>query len=356
MSKAVHTPDWSKNNPYQSLLKNSLKNTGWNVHFENYPEDYLPFYRLSKLHPDMQVLHIHWIADLCSRICWQKNPVKFYLRCFFIFLDLKLVRRKGIRVIWTIHNKISHQSLDPKKELIIRKIMLNGSDKVIVHSKAAVNVLEDLYQKNFSDKASVIFHGNYDGVYPSAEGTQTELKVKHGMDSESKLLLFFGAVRPYKGIENLISTFNLQNFANDKIKLVIAGNTPDETYKSKLTDLAQGNSNILLDFKYIPDQLLVNYLEMADIVVLPFSDTLTSGSVLLAMTLGKALILPESAKVLGCIPEGGALYFRNNEEFSAILSNINKIDTRQMGSLNLESSKKCNWDKVAKLTAATYID
>ena len=111
---------------------------------------------------------------------------------------------------------------------------------------------------------------------------------------------------------------------------------------------------IKFKFGYVEDQDLIDYLCASDLVVLPFSDTLTSGSTILAMTCGRALILPETAKVLGCVPNEGALYFNKLEELVYTLKNIQDYNLRQMGEVNAIHAARMSWGRVGKLTLDVY--
>ena len=80
----------------------------------------------------------------------------------------------------------------------------------------------------------------------------------------------------------------------------------------------------------------------------------TSGSVLLAMTLGKGLILPDTARVFGCIPEGGVNYLSNESQLVNIIEQLELSKLKNQGRINLDKAENMDWQTVSKLTFKAY--
>jgi len=350
--KALFTPSWEKANPYQRLLKEACEAHGCDVSLSNYPSGFFPFYKLTKQYPDLDVMHIHWISELLMRLVWSKNPLLFYLKYCLFGLDCWLVKRKGIKLIWTIHNKFAHESQHRKRELKIRVLLSRCANKVILHSKEALEEINNLYGVNLDKKSEIIFHGNYENFYPIPTNDLSTLKSSLGINNDEMILLFFGGLKPYKGVETLIAAFHQAN--NVKLKLIVAGEPQTTEYKNSLEVLINKKTNIITKFHFLDDQELSDYLTLSDAVVLPFADTLTSGSAILSMTFGKALILSDSAKVFGCVPEQGALYFQNLDSLTDIINTIDKEELVQMSTKNKAKAFSMNWHKVGEMTSKVY--
>jgi len=350
--KVLMVPDYRQGNPYQRLLAKALEPQGWQASFDHFTYNHLPFFLLLKQHKDIDVLHIHWITDIVKRITDSPSKMKFYLKLFMMVADCLIVRAHGVKIVWTIHNKLAHQQFDSKRELLIRKVLVKFTSQNIIHSNAALKKISELYQSDISKTTQVIFHGNYQGCYPLASNKVDNLRQKFNYQQDDIIILYFGLIRPYKGLDTLITSFN--KAVNPKVKLLIAGASKDEAYLEKLTALAKNNANITMDIRFLPDQELVDYLAIANTVVLPFSDTLTSGSTILAMTSGKALIVPESAKVFGCIPDSGVKYFSSSAELTNIIGQMNQDELNAMGEHNAVQAATMSWDKVGTLTSKVY--
>ena len=225
-------------------------------------------------------------------------------------------------------------------------------DKVIVHSHQAVKELKNMYDYPLEKKAHIIFHGNYNGCYPKPSQSKEELRKRFLIPKTCTSVLYFGSIKPYKGIEKLIEAFSDISDSSNELELLIVGGCYDTSYREKLINISNNNKKI--KFGYVENQDLIDYLCALDLVALPFSDTLTSGSTILAMTCGRALILPETAKVFGCVPHEGALYFNEPEELIYILKNIQDYNLRQMGEVNAIHAARMSWDRVGKSTLDVY--
>lgn len=351
MREVIFCPNWSKNNPYQALLAKSLSKES-NIHFHDFPAGMRPFSTLIKQYPKTNVIHVHWLTEIIQRVSWSKVSLFFLIKLFLLVVDIKYVQSKGVKVVWTIHNRLAHQQLDERREKLIRKTFARLVDNVIVHSLSAAKSLSPIYGMDFANKANVIPHGNYEGCYPPPSETKIKTKADLGCKPDETLVLFFGALRPYKGVAKLVKSFESAKLIN--IKLLIAGNAPDESYKNEIINAANNSTSILLQFGYLEDQKLINYIEAVDAVVIPFEDTLTSGSVILAMTQGKALIAPEAAKIFDCIPEEGCMFYTSHEELITNIQNLPKVNLTKMGSACKSAADRLNWQSIGTQLNALY--
>ncbi|MEO9945211.1 glycosyltransferase [Paraglaciecola sp.] len=349
----VFAPNWSKNNPYQNLLAASLADD-YQVTMQNYPEGLAPFTKLYHQNPKMKVLHLHWIAELIHRLSWSKSSLVFFIKLARMLFDLWCLKKRGVKIVWTIHNKLSHQSLNKNRELLIRRQFCRLADQVIIHSTEAMKLVTKLYEYPLQQKAKVIFHGNYDNCYPKPSATKDSLRKSLNIKPDVINILYFGSIRPYKGVDNLIDCFNSIESTLENSSLTLAGGVSDANYKNELSEKVKLNSKIVANFEFLPEQQLVDQITAADIVVIPFADTLTSGSTILAMTLGKPLILPEKAKVFGCVPELGVKYFTNTAELTSVLQNVHKLPLETMGTNNKAAADKLTWEQVGVLSKQCY--
>lgn len=349
--KVLFTPKWDEANPYQRLLKGALEVSGCDVELENYPTGLLPLFRLSLKHRGLDVLHMHWISPYVMWLTWSKNPMVFSLKYLSLLLDCFLLRLTRVKLVWTIHNKLAHENNDKTREIKIRILLARWADKLIFHSQEAMLEVEKLYGCELAHKSEIIFHGNYDNCYPDAIEDKKSLKDKYGINDESKVILFFGSIKKYKGVENLLEVAS--KLDNKNIIFLVAGEPIPSDYSNKIRSLTK-TSNIRLELSFLDDQSLINLISLSDVVVLPFSDTLTSGSVILAMTCGKGLILPDSAKVFGCVPSGGVKYFSDSESLQQVIINLTSSEMSSMGAENLKKAKSMTWDRVGSLTENLY--
>jgi glycosyltransferase involved in cell wall biosynthesis len=110
------------------------------------------------------------------------------------------------------------------------------------------------------------------------------------IDQDKFVFLFFGNIREYKGVIDLINAFNSLN--NPQAILVIAGRCSDRYLLESIKKLID-SSKIFIFNKHIEDNEVQVFFSVADIVVFPFKKVTSSGSVMLALSLGKPVVIPD---------------------------------------------------------------
>ena len=283
--RVLMTPDYRHDNPYQALLAEALEELGATVSFPRGYRRILPLRRMLGQdggRPD--VLHLHWLAPY---LCGRSGAAK--LVCAVrLLVDAHLVRRAGVRLVWTVHNLVEHEQTHPGIELWCRRRLARLADAIIVHSEAAREVVTATYGAP-AGRISVIPHGHYRDVYgppiPAAEA-----RAKLGLPQEGRVFLFFGMIRPYKGVLRLLSAWAGAPELNGQHTLVIAGEARDPGHREAVQRAAQGTRNVRLFLGRVPDGRVPLFFSAADVVVLPFERALSSGSVLLAQSFGRPVV------------------------------------------------------------------
>jgi glycosyltransferase involved in cell wall biosynthesis len=199
----------------------------------------------------------------------------------------------------------------------------------------------------------VVPHGSYAGAYPDLESREAA-RARLQLPAAARVLLFLGAVRGYKGTQELATAFAAVGDAD--ARLVIAGKPREPAVEATLREAAAADPRILLRLGYVPDEEVGGVLRAADAVVLPFRDILTSGSAILAMTYG----LPVVAPALGCLPEtvppdGGILYEPDAPDAlaDAIRASLT-ADLVTMGAAAAARAAELDWGPIAERTAELY--
>lgn len=342
---AVFVP-YSRDNPYQAELIKRLAKYGVRVETERDVKNAFAKIMRRQIRPD--VLHLHWIV-----ISMRSNPVRCLIRTIAFVTRLFILRIKGVRIVWTVHNLVSHECKRPKLEWFARSITVRLAHSLIVHTESAkANVLAAWHLRN-SKKVSIVPHGNYVEYYPNRVDRKSA-RAQLDIPKWEIVMLFVGNIRPYKGVPELIEAFKKLN--SPKARLVIAGKPHNDNIANEIRAKCGTQKDIRLVFEVIPDNELQIYMNAADIVVLPYRDILTSGAVILAMSFGKALIVP----AVGCMTDvldtrGSILY--NSSEQDGLLNGLRQAlnaNFEEMGRHNLKLAKQLCWDKAAKDTAILY--
>jgi beta-1,4-mannosyltransferase len=225
---------------------------------------------------------------------------------------LLLLRARGACLTWTAHNLMPHQrALIPLVDVLARHIIIALSEAIFAHSQRAAALIAQRFPAA-AGKLHIIPHGNWIGHYRRL-GTRAEARDRLKLTRQAYVLLFFGACRPYKNLEALVAAF--RRVPDNDLRLVIAGDFQDAAYRDCVQALAGHDVRIGFDSRFIPDDELSTYLEAADVVVVPYRDVLTSGSVMLAFSFGRPVISVARGFLLDVVtPESGVLFEPNSVE------------------------------------------
>jgi len=352
-SKVIFLPDWRNGNPYQNLLADGVRSAGWIVDFANYPATVFPLLSLHRKHPTVAVFHLHWINDYLGRILWSGSRLKFSIRLFQMAADVLLVRLRGIKVVWTVHNRLSHESEHPAREIMARRLLARLVSRLIFHSHEARAEIQRLLAINLIHRSDVIPHGHYIGMYPTNPRREHQLRERFALKAEETVVLFFGNLRRYKGVSQLLQAF--ETVKHPHLRLLIAGNPFDQSIADELTTAAERDRRLGLYLGFIPEADVGPLYAISQIAVVPFERTLTSGSAILALSQGKALILPEEARIIGLPDLRGTVFFNRNNGLKAILNKLpDKSQLEDMGKINFEAAQELDWSKIGRKVVEIY--
>jgi len=113
---------------------------------------------------------------------------------------------------------------------------------------------------------------------------------------DEKVLLFFGRISPYKGIDELLMAFSKVLKRESNIKLVIAGTG---SYAYTLPQFLQNSSALVLINRFIAKDEIQYLFEQADVIICPYRDATQSGVLMTAAVFN----IPAIVSNVGALPE-----------------------------------------------------
>lgn len=214
--------------------------------------------------------------------------VQFFRYTAFEF-PVYLLLRPFVRCLaCTVHNLLPHEPHwwhRPFYALWYRMI-----DRAHVLSRGTADGLQQQFGVP-PDKLVYAPHGNYERFrveHPAAN--PKAIREELGLKAEQALVLFYGLIRDYKGVDLLIDAATRMTEQHAVI-LVAGGCAPDlQAQLQRQAARANLGSRLKLQFGFVEPQRLANCLEAADVVVFPYRSIYQSGALMLAMTYGKAMI------------------------------------------------------------------
>ena len=344
-------------NPYQELLYTPLRKEGIKIRYLNKTFFNIPLPLASIFFPllclvyrilGFNIFHLHWQNFVIS----SRN--NFFKKISFkqSLLNIKIIKKLGFKLIWTVHNLVPHEE-QTSNDLEISRTLCKLSDAKIVHS---YETLKEMRKHGFNTKNSfVIPIGNYISAHPNNSSKKNSLK-KLGIKNNNLIFLFFGIIRKYKGVDNLINSYTKTRF-NKKTKLIIAGKCQDGELK-KLLDSCRSNPNIIIHDHFIENEDVQNYLNSADIIVCPFKKITTSSTALLSFSFGKPIICPKMGNLTD-LPRDACIFYNSKDKNGlkkAIIraTNLDNEKLKDMGKMARLFAEENSWDKITEKTFGIY--
>ena len=214
--------------------------------------------------------------------------------------------KKDCLKIAIIHNLIPHE----KRffDTFFNRIFVKSYDGFIVLSDS---VKKDLLAIDPAAKHCLLKHPSYNQF--GEKITRKEAAAALGLDPTKKILLFFGLIRNYKGLDLLLQTFS--NLSNEFILLIAGEVYGDEITYTNLIAKSK-NKNIHFVNQFIDEQDVKLYFSLADLCVLPYKSATQSG----IQALANSFCLPVLISNVGGLAED-ILYEKNG----FILNDINPL-------------------------------
>jgi beta-1,4-mannosyltransferase len=214
---------------------------------------------------------------------WYENGIESYSDFLGKLSTIKTWKDQGRKIILHIHNKKPHESPVPNISHALMTSLADCADHISIMSTETKKVLKDTwyYGDDFS-RVSTVPHPNYIGAYGS------KLKLPASLKNDTFKILFFGLVRPYKGIEYLIEATD----GMDDVEISIFGKPKDDEYVAKIMALCADRKNIKFRLEHILDEDIPQIFAGHHVLALPYSaeSSLNSGAAILALSYARTII------------------------------------------------------------------
>jgi glycosyltransferase involved in cell wall biosynthesis len=223
-------------------------------------------------------------------------------------------KRWRARVVFVCHNASPHEGFPLSRRLT--RLALGTGDSLVALSEGVADELRTLLP---NATVSVVPHPPYSVLNSEVSATnRAEWKARIAAPADSKLVLFFGNVRPYKGLGDLIDAFARIPKAHNAV-LVVAGTffEPIEPYRARIEELGIGDS-VRLFAEYIPNEDVASLFSISDLVVLPYRSASQSGVIPLAAMFRKPVVTTSVGGLPEALAGSGAIVPPNNPEALSI--------------------------------------
>lgn len=258
---------------------------------------------------------------------------------------LRRVRKnKHSKIICIADNIIPHEKRPGDKAFT--KYFTKACDGFITMSQ---KVLGDLGQFRKEAPAQLVQHPLYDNFGEIVSKTTSREKL--GIDPNQKLLLFFGFIRKYKGLDLLFEAMADPRIRNAGIRLMVAGEFYEDEapYREQINKLGIEDL-LILKTDFIPDQEVKYYLSAADAVVQPYKSATQSGVTPLAYHFEVPMIVTRVGGLPDLVPHNRVGLVCEPEPESIADSILEFFETGREHFLPhlREEKKKYSWEKMVE--------
>lgn len=337
-------------NPYQSLLYNEMRRLGVRV---TYLGQGTPSHSLNILLLPLEItvrricgarlVHLHWARPFTFPGASRFRAVRRMAEFWFLFW-LRTCRMLGMHLVWTAHNVLPLYPLFAD-DVAARRALVLASDLVLAHSDSALDSLAEMGM--VPRRSAVIPHGPFAPDRPA-----TSLRIP-GSEGGPCRFLFIGRVEEYKGVDDLLGAF-VSMPRSVAAHLTVAGQCNDPHLQSRLLEFAERpEASIIIGPDLLSEDKMTELLAAADVVVLPFRRITTSGSVMLALSHGRPLIVPDMP-ALADLPYTAVIRYDGSiNGLSAAMARVATIDRQMLAKMSesaLGYAYRLSWQDIASKT------
>jgi glycosyltransferase involved in cell wall biosynthesis len=249
----------------------------------------------------------------------------FFAPCLGTIAHTIKLFQKQIKVCFLADNYISHENHFYEKFLV--KMTFRHSDYFISASK----FIEQQIKKDFPKKpiycTTLSIYDCYNLNRYDKNTAKDFLNIK-----TDEVILFFGLIRPYKGLDKLIESFKDIKNNRKSVTLLVVGECYGDInqYKNQIKELNLEKDVVLVN-KYIANEDIEPYFKASDVVALPYYSATQSGVVMTSYAFRKPVVATNVGGVKEEVEQGktGIIIDNNNKEnlVSAIEEILNNKDT-----------------------------
>ena len=344
---------------FDELFCRALINDGHDAQIISYSLQYPNFlfpgstqYDQSAIAPEG--IKIHTLINSVNPFNWWKvgsfirkeNPDLLVVRYWIPFMGpvlgtiLRLSKKNNRKVIAICDNVIPHEKRPGDNSFT--RYFLKSCDGFVTMSKS---VLKDLDQFISTDKKKFLLHPLYTSFGEIISKDEARKKLNIGLDE--KVILFFGLIRKYKGLDLLLEAMGDERIKEQKIKLLIAGEFyEDQSYYNEIISRNGILEQIYLHTKFIPNEEVKYYFSAANLLTLPYRDATQSGVTQVAFHFEKPVLVTNVGGLSEIIPHGKCGYVvEPNPKHIAdtILDYFQNKKESEFSSSMAEEKKKYDW-------------
>lgn len=337
-------------NPYLGLLYRALARVG----VPTGPLASLQFRWLFAHRRSVRYLHAHWPEGLYRL---QRGPASWrstlsWLKLGMFAVRLRMAAFLGYRIVWTIHQVYPHD-YGSRLDRAGSRLLARRADLLLAHDPETAGRAHSEIAPP-SKPIEVVAHGSYVDVYPPGR-SRMDVRRELGIPDEAVMFLRFGELRANSDVFTLLEAFKAARI--DASALVVAGNAKDPRAAAAVAAASASDARIVRIDGFVPFGGVRELYEAADVAVVPRADGGTSGSLILALSLARPVVVADMPAYRRLVGDGRAGWtFRSGDaaDLGVALeaAAADRGSRARRGSAAQEIAVTLDWDSAARQIAS----
>lgn len=264
----------------------------------------------------------NWVEEVANRTMG-------YIQVIALLFLIPILRLAKVKIIWTVHNKVSHSPRNRSISTFFRKLLSRESDVIIAHTKENIESL---------GASNVLYY-----PHPFKVNYTNE---QHEKEEYMYDVLFWGSVLPYKGIKEFLEYVHEYNCHN--LRICIQGKCSDVDYFQSLKSLE--TKYITINNVFTSYEELKNLFRQSRTVVFTYrpESVLSSGALIESLANYKTVIGPDFGNFKDCQQEGIIYTYSDFGDLVDLLNNLKNNRIPHIPETKIDKYiKNYSWDSYA---------
>ncbi len=257
----------------------------------------------------------------------------------------RIKKNRVTKIITILDNIIPHEKRPGDR--IFTRYFIKPVDAFVAMS---TSVLEDTGYFDKTKPRSYCPHPLFDNFGECVEPMVAREKLN--LDPDKKIILFFGFIREYKGLDLVLKAMTKENLRKMDIRLLVAG----EFYTDKAPYLEFIKNNkledkVILRTDFIPDNMVRYYFSAADLVVQPYKTATQSGISQIAYHFNKPMIVTKVGGLPEIVPDGkaGFVVEKDPDEIAAAIERFYTMNkAKKLTDGVIAEKQNYSWQRMVK--------
>ena len=275
-------------------------------------------------------------------------------------------RLLGKKIVFTAHNVNAGQR--DGNDTIINRLTLQAQYRLADHIFVHTMRMKDELVREFGarpEQVTIVPFG-INSTVPNTRIAPVQARERLGLAASERVILFFGGIAPYKGLEYLITAFAEVAKDCSSYRLIIAGRPKRrDWYWCRVEDAIARSGvqdRIIRKVEFVPDEEVEVYFKAADVLALPYIRVFQSGVLFLGYNFGLPVIAADVGSLKEEIIEGETGFVFKAADAGDLAEVIRlyfsselhgNLERRRQGIRNY-ASDRYSWSKVATITTGVY--